>query len=217
MIKYSTLIIAIFIASLASAQNKMLVDEKYNGNIYYKGHSTFIDSTTELPQVIQFNVSKHLESMLGAVGREIKFSHGQIIDLETAFKVDSNHSGTWVRPKYDLNFVIKNESIGIKKYYLQLRLDMYGQLLFANWPRKNHSRDKDFKSRSDIRDFALGMAKFKGFELEGYKVDFKYNKQFDKLSWAFKFQSVENNYEYNALEISWNGMQIIEESDYFVE
>ena len=112
-----------------------------------------------------------------------------------------------------MNFVLKDNSIGIHNYCLQIRLDKYGQILYSNWPKESYSDKNRFKDRIDIERFALRQGKLKGFDINDYKVDFIYNKKFDELCWVFKFPLIiENNrQEYNVIEIPWNSIEIIDE------
>lgn len=195
-------------------QDRMVVDKPFNGNTHYGRFSKHIDSLNDLPSNIQFNVKGYLNMILGTMNDSLIFSHGQIVDLENKFKTDSVTYGyAWIVPKYDLNFVLKDNTIGIISYYLQIRLDSYGQVLYTNWPKESHSEKMRFKSRIDIEQFALRQADKKGFDLNGYKVDFKYNEKLDKLCWVFKFpfKVEKNRKEYDAIEIPWNYIEIIDE------
>ncbi|MEZ5044722.1 MAG: hypothetical protein R2828_32800 [Saprospiraceae bacterium] len=214
MRKLLIVIIGLISINIAIGQDKMIVDKPFNGNTHYSRFSEHIDSLSILPPVIQFNLRGYLNRILGTMSDSVSFSHGQIVDLENKFKEDSVTYGYgWIVPKYDLNFILCDNSIGIRRYYLQIRLDKYGQILYANWPKEYHSDKNRFKNRSDIERFALKQAKIKGFELNDYKVDFKYNEKLDKLCWVFKFpvKIERNRQEYDALEIPWNYIEVIDE------
>ena len=143
----------------------------------------------------------------------LKFSHGQIVNLEKYFsdnKETFNYG--WVVPKYDLNFILQDSSIGIKNYYIQLRLDEYGQILACNWPKANYFNKTELKPRSEIEKFAIGEAQIKGITNFEYKVDFKYNLAFDKLCWIFKFPVVLPNNprtHFEVFEVDWKSLDII--------
>jgi hypothetical protein len=124
MRKILILLIGLITINNSFGQDKMIVDEPFNGNTYYSGFSKQIDGLSDLPTVIQFNVNGYLRRILGTMSDSVTFSHGQIVDLENKFKEDSVTYGYgWIVPKYDLNFVLRDNSIGIRSYYLQIRLD----------------------------------------------------------------------------------------------
>ncbi len=208
------LLVGLITINNSFGQDKMIIDKPFNGNISYGRFSKQIDFLSDLPTVIQFNLNGYIRRILGTMSDSVTFSHGQIIDLENKFKKDSVTYGYgWIVPKYDLNFVLKDNSIGIRSYYLQIRIDSYGQILFSNWPKESHSDKNRFKSREDIEKFALKQAEIKGFDTIDYKVDFKYNEKFEKLCWVFKFPSKieKNRQKYDSFEIPWDYIEIIDE------
>ena len=173
-----------------SAQNEMIVDMPYNGNTHYE-NSKFINSVSELPNIIQMNLNGFLQRIFGSKKDSISFSHGQIIDLDLFFKNDSlSYNRQWIVPKYDLNFIIQDNSIGIKRYYLQIKFDEYGQILDFNWPREAYSGILNFKPCSDIKAHAISYAKSKGYNTDNYLIGFGFNNKTDKLCWIFKFKGV---------------------------
>jgi len=214
MKKILILFLGLIIINNSFGQDKMIVDKPFNGNTFYGGFSKQIDCLSDLPTVIQFNINGYLRRILGTMSDSVTFSHGQTVDLENKFKEDSVTYGYgWIVPKYDLNFVLRDNSIGIRSYYLQIRLDNYGQILYSNWPKESHSDKNRFNIRADVEEFALKQAEIKGFDTIDYKVDFKYNEKFDKLCWVFKFplKIEKNRQEYDSFEIPWNNFEIIDE------
>jgi hypothetical protein len=195
-------------------QNKMIVDKPFCGTTYYGGYSKYIKTLTELPPRIQYNVKKYLENCLGSMVDSVQFLNGQLVDLNNYFKEDSTiYKYEWIVPKFDLNFILKDNSIGIKKYYIQVKLDNFGQLLFINWPKKHHSNKSKLENRLEIECYALKEAKLKGYNLINYEVDFDFNKKEDVLSWRFYFPiKIEKGYkEFDVIEISWNNIRIMDE------
>lgn len=93
--KISILLICIISINNSFGQDKMIINKPFNGNTYYDGFSTKIDSLSKLPSLIRYNLQGYL-----------------------------------IVPKYDLYFVLRDKSIGIRCYYLQVRLDNYGQILY---------------------------------------------------------------------------------------
>ena len=212
------IIILLFIISISpgniNGQDKMVIDEPFNGNTMYGGHSYHLNSISELPSNIQFNANGFLKRILGSMIDSLTFSQGQVVDLGSKFSEDSvTYNYNWIVPKFDLNFILKDESIGIKKYYIQLRLDEYGQILYSNWPKKHFSDKSRLKSRSDIEEFALKQAELRGYNVTEYEVDFKYNEKSEKLCWIFMFPASNdsNRKKINVLEIPWDFIKIIDE------
>lgn len=200
-------------AKYSFAQERMVINESYNGNVSYR-NSEYISSLTRLPSIIQYNLKRYIESMLGTLSDSMLFSHGQVVDLKEAYKSDTTlYRQEWISPKYDLNYILKDESIGIKKYYVQFKLDEYGQLLFCNWPRKRYSNKNLFKNRSEIEKFALTQAKMKGFNIKDFKVDLKYNSKLEELCWVFKFpiSIEERRSSFDVFEIPWRYIAITDE------
>lgn len=191
----------------------MIVDKAFNGNTFYNGFSEYLDSKSELPAVIRFNIEGYLDRVFGSMSDSVTFSHGQVVDLEAYFASDSVTFGYgWVVPKYDLNFILRNASLGIKCYYLQIRLDKYGQILYSNWLKKDFEIDK-LENCIEIEELALKQANMKGFDTTAYEVDLTYKEKLDELCWVFKFK-VSNEtdvLEYNVFEILWSSKEIINE------
>ena len=67
-----------------SAQTEKLID-KQGGNIYYGNYVEEIKSINKLPKNIQLNLNSYLTLILPTIVDSIKFSHGQVIDLEKKF------------------------------------------------------------------------------------------------------------------------------------
>ncbi len=201
-------------SSLLNAQGKMIINAPFNGNTHYGGFSMHIDSISEIPTIIQSNVNGYLKQILGSMSDSLVFSHGQVIDLKEKFKQDSTvYRYEWIVPTYDLNFILRDNSIGIKKFYLQIHLDEYGQIIYSNWPRKHYSDKSEFKSLTDIEKFAILHAGLNGCHSDKYSVSLKYNEKFDKVCWAFKFPIKMNAYkkEYYVLEIDWKWVGVVDE------
>lgn len=115
------MIVLLSLSSLSylSGQDKMWIDMPYSGNTHYGEFAKQVESISELPTVIQFNLNGYIERILGNMRDSVTFSHGQMVDLERFFKVDSViYNFGWIVPKYDLHFTLKNKSVGIIKYYL---------------------------------------------------------------------------------------------------
>jgi len=202
------------INTLLIGQNKMIVEQPYSGNIMYGKSARQLDSISELPSVIQYNLNGYFDRILGTLHSDTKFSHGQVVNLNEYFYKDSATFGYgWIVPTYDLHFILQDTSIGLKCYYIQIRMDKYGQIIECNWPRENYSDKSKFISRTEIEQFALRQAEMKLIDTTNYEVDLKYNKSFDILCWVFKFpeSNIQNPRKFKAIEIDWNRKKIVDE------
>lgn len=74
------LIICLISINDSFGQDKMIVDKPFNVNTSYSMFSEHIDSLSDLPAVIQFNLKGYIERILGSMSDSISFSHGQIYE-----------------------------------------------------------------------------------------------------------------------------------------
>ena len=194
---------------------QILVEQPFSGNTSYGKHANTIESLTELPDQIQVAVKAYLTEMFGSNVKNLAFSHGQNVDLKSYFS-EHNHKASnyqWLIPSYDLNYVLSDTTLGIKSYYVQLRLDEYGQLLNTNWPRKGYSNKENYRSTIEIVEFVLSQANSRGYRTSKYETDLKYNADSKSLNWVFKFPRTlrSDNKEFDVLEISLASMKVVEE------
>lgn len=194
---------------------QILVEQPFNGNTSYGKHAKAIESVTELPEQIQTSLEAYLTDMLGSSIKNVTFSHGQNVDLNSYFSEPNRKASNyqWLVPSYDLNYVLSDTTLGIKSYYIQLRLDEYGQLLSTNWPRKGYSNEKKFQPTSEIAQFALGQAKLRGYLTSKYSSDLKYKTDSESLNWVFEFPKAltPDNKRFNVIEISMTSLKVVEE------
>lgn len=194
---------------------QILVEQPFNGNTSYGRHAKAIRSVTELPDQIQTALEVYLIDMLGSNVKNITFSHGQKVDLKNYFSEPHRKvfNYQWLVPSYDLNYLLSDTTLGIKSYYLQLRLDEYGQLLSTSWPRKGYSNKEAFQSTNEIVQFALSQANSRGFRTSKYSTDLKYKEDSKSLNWVFKFSKTlsSDNKDFDVLEISLTSMQVVGE------
>jgi len=192
-----------------------LVEQTFNGNTHYGKHAKAIDSVTEIPDQIQTALQAYLTLMFGSNIKNITFSHGQNVDLKNYFSKPSNTASNyqWLVPRYDLNYVLSDTTLGIKSYYIQLRLDEYGQLLSTSWPREGYSNKENFQSTNKIIKFALDQATLRGFLTSKYLSDLKYQSSSESLNWVFKFPKTmsSDNKEFDVIEISLTSLKVVEE------
>lgn len=116
-------ILFIFLLVICLSDSKgqqILVDQSFNGFSGYGQHAFKIDSESELPDLIQKTLKVHLENMFGRNKNNLKYSHGQKVDLKSHFSETTNEvsSYDWLVPAYDLNYVFSDTTMGINSYYV---------------------------------------------------------------------------------------------------
>lgn len=195
-----------------TAQNQKTIDKK-GGSIYYGNYAKELRSEKSLPENVQSNLKGYLNKILPTIIDSITFSHGQIIDLKKMFeKEPSTYNNAIIIPTYDLSFYLKNRSIGVKNYYLEIKLDEYGQILETNWPKETLVFEK-FKTLTEIETAALKHITSKNIEYQSYKFDLIYKKETDKLFWIITFltKTEGTRNEYYEIEFPWNSLKISDE------
>ena len=159
MNKQTLLFILLILPAICFGQSKMVCDQKYDGQIFYGIKTTSIKSISQLPTKIQDNVTGYLKQALGPIFDSIILSHGQIVNLKKLFKFDTAaYRREWVVTKYDLSFLIHDKSIGIENYYVNIRMDEFGQVVFSNWPRHSFSDRQTLSQLDQIEKIALKRA-----------------------------------------------------------
>lgn len=208
MKKIYAAVLLLFWGNLLLGQDKMIVNQEIPHTKDYE-QSVELQSIDSLPNPIKKRIDRFLAETLGTLRPNLKFDNGEVVDLKTYFENDTLNRN-WIVPKYELNFSLQDLGIGIKRYHLQLKLDEYGQILFANWPKEGFADQTQFITRAEIEKFALETAKTKSFDLRGYRVDLAYREKLDTLCWIFKFPAeLGLDYEkYDVLEIDWRTSEI---------
>lgn len=206
-----TLVLAIHWFS-ATGQEKMIVQEEDFTAYTYQSASKTVLSLNKLPQNIQNETKKLFDESFWDFKDSIHFVNAQIVDIISYLKDDDPHKRHSVIPKYELNFYLKDASIGIVRYNITLHLDDYGQILKLNWPRHGAGSKKMFLSRETIKEFALKEANRRRYNLNKFLVNFKYNETFDRLCWEFSFFAKElvGAAEYNFIKLPWDELTIID-------
>ena len=209
-------VIAFALPGVCSGQSKMLYDQQYDGEVYYRIKTTHISSVSHLPVKIQINITGYLKQALGCMYDSISFSHGQIVNLKKNFKHDTAvYRQEWIAPKYDLSFLLHDKSIGIKNYYIKIQMDEFGQIIFSNWPRRWFSDRQKLSQLDEIEKIALKIADQKKYEIQGYTVELEYDSKSDRLFWCFCFpRELKGTYNsYNVVLIDWNNHTVIDDSN----
>ncbi|RZK53588.1 MAG: hypothetical protein EOO91_17395 [Pedobacter sp.] len=193
-------------------QEKMVIKEEDWVSYTYQEASKTICSLDKLPYKIQKEVKILTRESFWGFRDSIHFINAQIVDIERYLKDGDPHKRHWVVPKYEINFYLKDESIGIIRYNLTLHLDGYGQILKINWPINGYGSKKTFLSRDSIKKFALDEAKKRNYNLDKYSVNFEYNGQFDRLCWEFCFleKEIVGGVECNFITIPWDELTIVD-------
>lgn len=184
----------------------MVVDMPYAGTTVYDGHATYISDINKLPHNIIEQINNLLKRRMGTFSNKVKFSHGQIVDLDKYFKGAKDISAwQWVVPKYDLIFNLMDTTIGIKNYSLQVRLDQYGQVIRMNWPKQYYTSAKRFNNRKQIEQFALRKALEKNFLTTTYTVKLTYEYSTDAFYWRFWFPKtkVKSENRFDCIDVNW--------------
>jgi hypothetical protein len=201
--------------TISFGQSKMVCDQKYNGLTVYKIKTKNIKSVSQLPVRIQNNLRGYLKQALGSIYDSVGFSHGQIIDLRKNFKHDTAvYRQEWIATKYELNFLIHDISIGIKNYYISIKMDAFGQVVFSNWPRHSFSDRQKLSQLWQIEELALKIASQKKFNIQDYTATLEYDNKLDRLCWCFYFihELEKSNKTYNVILIDWSNHNIIDDS-----
>ena len=71
----------------------------------------------------------------------------------------------FVIPKYELYFELRDTSIGIKSYCLEVSLDPFGQITRFEWPREEFNKRTLFISPNLLQKTALTYAKKRNIKL----------------------------------------------------
>jgi hypothetical protein len=209
-------LVALLMSSAPSfGQGKMIADQDYIGTVHYES-ARHISSTSELPKMIKLNLEGYIGQSMGAISDSLKFLHGQIVNLKKEFKNDNAvYRRGWIAPKYDLIFLLTDISIGIKKYYVRIELDEYGQIIQTNWPRRNYSERKELSQPQleKVERTALKIADKMNYHIEGYKTELKYDSNEKSLYWEFYFPREFNArfVEYDLVAIDWYSLDLISE------
>lgn len=193
-------------------QEKMVVHEEDWIAYNYQEASRTVLSLNKLPANIQKEAKTLINESLCEFKDSIHFINAQIVNIPSYLKDGDPHKKHSIVPKYELNFYLRDTSIGIIRYNITLHLDDYGQILQINWPRQGSGSKKIFLSRGSIKEFALKEAERRKYNLDKYLVDFQYDRQFDRLCWEFSFLKKEmvGGAEYNFIIVPWDELVIID-------
>jgi hypothetical protein len=178
----------------------------------YQEASIIVETLDKLPPKIQKQINVIMEESFWEFKDSLYFINAQVVDIEKYLEDGDPHKKHWVVPRYELNFYLRNSSIGIHRYNITIHLDDYGQILKINWPREGAGGKKMFLARKTVQEFALKEAKKRGYKLQKFEVRFEYNEEFSRLCWEFSFldhMEVGAAY-YNFIKVPWDELIIID-------
>lgn len=193
------------------AQSDIQVDQPFSGWTYYP-HATRITDREAAPTNIREAADHHLKQRLGTFLDSVTFSHGQIIDLTRHFqKYSERNYPQYIVPAYDFQFKLSNQRIGLKRYYLNLKLDQYGQLLKFNWPTSGVQVKEEVLDRQDIKTFIMRSAQARVLNPHSFELSCQYRADINQLVWVFRFKSfafLPRNNVRHTLEVPWKSLTI---------
>lgn len=152
MLKSAILILLVLHHLTGIGQEKIFIHQPYPGRTFYPTKTIDIDSISKLPSKHQFIVRNILTASMTDFLNDIVFIKGQVIDLENWLDKDSipQTKYQYIIPKYQLHFELRDTSIGIIKYGLEMELDQFGQVISFGWPRNNYNKRAEFLNRDSV-------------------------------------------------------------------
>jgi len=124
----ASIFVIMFTISCAFSQDKMIVD-KPGGFPFYDGYTKEITSFNQLPSEIKTNTLSLLKKFLGDFNSNTHFIYGQMVNLKRHFDPKDSSKVNPAIPKYELEFIFTDPSIGVKSYPIEVRLmKMEGRL-----------------------------------------------------------------------------------------
>ncbi len=204
---------------ICNGQERIMIHQPYPGRTVYPIKTIEIDSLSQLPSKHQFIIDKIMGESMTDFLNNVVFIKGQIIDVETWLEKDSiaQTRYQYIIPKFQLHFELRDTSMGIIKYDLELNLDQYGQVVKFDWPRKNYNKRKEFVNTDSVLKFAVDFAKSNGYKTEVRKFNLWYHKGFKKLCWFISFlqDSSAEAKKYKTIVVDVRRLSVVEETEMF--
>ena len=187
-----------FICTLSQGQTKesVFIDEPFFGLASRDAEVKEIDSLNQLPVRIQRVIRQLIDSSLTDFANNVYFMRGQILDIEKFYLSDSTPQVKYqfIMPKYELYFELRDPSISIKSYCIDLSLDQYGQITRFDWPRENYNKRNEIKNGNALKKIAETYAKSKRYKTETCIYDLMVDENSPTIQWQFSFlQKSEGN------------------------
>jgi hypothetical protein len=213
--------IFISICTFAKGQSNIFVDNPFFGLASRDAEVKEIDSLNQVPNRIQLVVRQLFDSSLTDFVNNIFFIRGQILDLDKYYLTDSTPQVKYqfIMPKYELYFELRDTSINIKSYCIELSLDQYGQITRFEWPRENYNKRSEFARGNALKKIAENYAKSKHYKIKTCVYDLMFDESSQTIQWQFSFlQKSEGNIiahseKYKTIAIDIKLKKVIGESE----
>lgn len=171
------------------AQEHDYVYQPFSRQCYQIDPDSIFEDIQSLPYNIQKVLFDFQSQRFGYYQDNLFFHSGYFYNLDSIAKnhqevLSDNRKELWVIPQYDLKYIFKDKSLGISQYWIDIKLDKYGQVLYCNFPNMVH---RDLKLISLNQVISLGDSLLLDTEQElkdaAIKVDLIYDKEKEILIW----------------------------------
>jgi hypothetical protein len=178
-------------------QENLYINQRCGGTILRPTKTTKVTSLTQLPTRIPQIIDKVFKSSLTDFNEKIFFIQGQVLDIEKFAERDSNFQSMYqyVLPKYFLEFELRDTTIGINSYCLQVSLDQYGQVIKLNWPRSRFNKQSSFIAGYLLKIKAIEFAKKLHYKTSTSFYQLRFNEERNAMEWHFYFLQKQANGE----------------------
>jgi len=219
MKKVLILLLIIFLTDISVAQTNIYIDKPFTGLPDRFVKVIEVDSLTQLPTRIPFIINNLFKTALTDFVNNIVFLKGQIIDIESWASEDSTFQTEYkfVIPKYELFFELRDTSIGIRSYCIDVSFDQYGQITRFDWPREEFNKRALFIKPSQLKKTAFNYATKKKYKTQTCISDLYFDEGRQRLYWHFSFlqkspgDRFNDSKEYKTIAIDALGNYVVEE------
>ncbi|MDC0584335.1 hypothetical protein OAO55_01255 [Bacteroidales bacterium] len=172
-----------------NAQEKSMVDQGLTQRNYQIAEEELYS-----PEVLPLNIKSLLDSFtthyFGKYSGNINFIRGKIFDIKNGLQGNTVLTNEFnlrqkVIPKYELFYTFADTSLGIKKYWITIAMDQYGQVLNCSFP-KLLSTDLlvPLNDALMVAD-SLAYCKYPSGDISNCKTDMEYLYESACLCWTF--------------------------------
>ncbi len=171
-----------------------------------QNYATRIDSFSQIPEELRIMVMKHLVSKTQGHHKNFRFLHTDIYNLEKYLR--ENSEDLFIHniniPKYAFAFIWQDPTLGIKKHYIILALDQYGQVINFTFPNLQYYEPISLTSLDKAKVIADSILNrdYLNFDLNNYCLQF--DKTDSSLDWhlTYKMSSINNKIQMITVQIS---------------
>ena len=203
-------------------QSNVYIDKPYFGLPERDAEIKEIDSLSQIPSRIKFIVEQLIDSSMTDFANNMFFIKGQTIDLQKFYLKDtmSQANSKYIMPKYELYFELRDTSISIKNYCIEIDLDQYGQITSFQWPREGYNMRSDFIKGNVLEKIAKTYANNKHYKTKTCIYDLKFNEFKQTLEWDFSFlqettgNNISHSEKYKTITIDIKSKKIIAEHEF---